>query len=605
MLRDNDNYAWSDGSNGSLTYTFTIAPKQVEKPAPSQTAFEYTGEEITFIEGNEYYDVENGSGTDIGQYPVNVVLKGAGNQAWSDDGTFAYLTYTFNIIPKQVQKPAADTTAFTYSGSEQTYTLAENSAYTVTGNKQTEIGTYTVTVALNDKTHYQWADGSTDDLTYSFVIAKAKAPSSGSDDSGNTGGSGSGSSSAGSSNAGTGNTQTVQSGELDVTVTVSDNVATLGEISKEDIDKASGTAEEPVNAVIDLSGSEKEIKAVTLPAATLENLAAAANTEGSGICGVEIVLPGCSAVIDANALNALQSQAGGKELTLSLAVTDLTALSKTQLIAAERLSFPLLIEASFMADGKIISTFGSGNVTLTVPYDLPAGKAAKDIRAYYLNAKGMLTPMTCSYDAATGQVTIIAPHFSSYVISVDGDPCEGFTDTDRTAWYHNAVDFAVVNGLMSGYSETSFGPNDKLTRAQLVTILWRNAGSPVVNYAMSFTDVPAEGWYTEAVRWAASLGITDGYGNGLFGSADSITREQLAVFLYRYEQKVNGGGFTGTWMFDLKFSDKSNLSDWAYEPMCWCVMNGVLEGKGSGILDPKGTATRAQVAQMLMNYLGK
>ncbi|MCF0149865.1 MAG: S-layer homology domain-containing protein, partial [Firmicutes bacterium] len=143
---------------------------------------------------------------------------------------------------------------------------------------------------------------------------------------------------------------------------------------------------------------------------------------------------------------------------------------------------------------------------------------------------------------------------------------------------------------------------DQLTRAQMVTILWRKAGCPAVDFDMSFTDVPADAWYAEAVRWAASVGITDGYGNGTFGAADSITREQLAAFIYRYEQKVNGAGLTGDWMFNLNFTDKDNLSDWAYEPMSWCVMNGVINGMGGGILAPKGTATRAQVAQLLMNY---
>ncbi|MCF0151488.1 MAG: S-layer homology domain-containing protein, partial [Firmicutes bacterium] len=185
------------------------------------------------------------------------------------------------------------------------------------------------------------------------------------------------------------------------------------------------------------------------------------------------------------------------------------------------------------------------------------------------------------------------------------DPAEAFSDVDPEAWYHEAVSYVTREGLMEGYSETSFGPNNELTRAQLITILWREAGKPAAETEKTFTDVPEGTWYSEAVCWAASVGITEGYGNGTFGVSDGITREQLATMLYRFEQKVNGGGFKGAWMFLLSFKDADQLSEYADEAMHWCVMNGIINGKGDGILDPKGKATRAQVAQMLMNYLAK
>ena len=119
---------------------------------------------------------------------------------------------------------------------------------------------------------------------------------------------------------------------------------------------------------------------------------------------------------------------------------------------------------------------------------------------------------------------------------------------------------------------------------------------------MQYGDVPAGKWYTEAVRWATSEGIVEGYGNGKFGPSDPITREQLFTMLYHYEQR-NGGGFTGAWMFRLDFADVADVSDWAYEAICWCSMNGIVEGKGNGVLDPKGKATRAEAAAMLMRFL--
>ena len=167
-------------------------------------------------------------------------------------------------------------------------------------------------------------------------------------------------------------------------------------------------------------------------------------------------------------------------------------------------------------------------------------------------------------------------------------------------WAEEAVDFISARGMMAGYGDT-FGPNDNITRGQIVTILWRLENSPMVNYLMQFEDVAAEKYYTEAIRWATSEGIVGGYGNGKFGPDDPITRQQLAAMIYRYEQ-YKGGGFTGLWAFRLEFNDVAELSDYAYEPMCWCVMNGIVGGKGNGILDPNGPATRAQAAAMLMRY---
>ncbi|MCF0123996.1 MAG: S-layer homology domain-containing protein, partial [Ruminiclostridium sp.] len=183
------------------------------------------------------------------------------------------------------------------------------------------------------------------------------------------------------------------------------------------------------------------------------------------------------------------------------------------------------------------------------------------------------------------------------------DPCAKFTDVDRGAWYHNAVDYVLVSGLMKGISPTLFAPDGNLSRAMLVTILWRITGEPVVNYALTFSDVPEGTWYTEAVRWAASEGIVKGYGDGTFGPNDPVTREQLATILYRYEQVVKGGGFTGDWEFPLNFSDADKVSPWAEEGMKWCVMEGIISGKGGGILDPQGYATRVEAAQMIMKYM--
>jgi len=154
---------------------------------------------------------------------------------------------------------------------------------------------------------------------------------------------------------------------------------------------------------------------------------------------------------------------------------------------------------------------------------------------------------------------------------------------------------------MKGYSDGTFQPDTAATRAVIVAALWQLEGKPVVNYAMTFEDVAQDAWYAEAVRWAASVGVVEGYSDEAFGPEDSITREQLAAILYRYEQH-RGGGFKGSWMFRMDYTDLADVSDWAYEAMCWCTMNPIIEGKPGKLLDPKGTAARAQAAAMLHRY---
>jgi len=181
------------------------------------------------------------------------------------------------------------------------------------------------------------------------------------------------------------------------------------------------------------------------------------------------------------------------------------------------------------------------------------------------------------------------------------DPSEAYVDLDENAWYAEAVDYVISEGLMTGISEDEFAPADQITRAAMVQILWALEGKPVVNYAMDFEDVAEDAWYAEAVRWAVSEGIASGVSESEFAPNAAITREQLAVMLYRVEQ-ANDGGFTGLWMFDLDYADADAVSEWAYEAVCWCTMKGIISGRDDGSLDPQGTALRSECAQMLMQY---
>ena len=193
-------------------------------------------------------------------------------------------------------------------------------------------------------------------------------------------------------------------------------------------------------------------------------------------------------------------------------------------------------------------------------------------------------------------------HFSTYILRNMGDcPINEFTDADENAWYHDGVHFVLENKLMSGYGDGKFGPADYTSRAMVAQILWNLEGKPASTYEISYSDVASDAWYADAIRWASEKGIVTGYGDGKFGPDDNITREQLAAIIYRYAQSKDQG-FTGMWMFNLDYEDASSVSDWASEAMHWMVMKGIIKGQTEKTLAPKSFASRAEIATMIMRY---
>lgn len=170
----------------------------------------------------------------------------------------------------------------------------------------------------------------------------------------------------------------------------------------------------------------------------------------------------------------------------------------------------------------------------------------------------------------------------------------GFSDVDSGAWYAEAVEYCKENGLMQGVSATSFAPNNQMTRAELVTALYRRAGSPAVSGSDSFTDTADGQWYTDSVLWASQNGIVGGYSSTQFGTNDPVTREQIVTILYRIagEPEVQEAE---------AFADQDSISDYAVSAVAWARVNGVINGKGDNRFDPKGNATRAEAATVLMN----
>ncbi len=252
------------------------------------------------------------------------------------------------------------------------------------------------------------------------------------------------------------------------------------------------------------------------------------------------------------------------------------------------------------------------NMNRAGTYDIiPDGAdAGSNYTITYVNGTLTVKAPTVTPVHGGGGVTIEMPAPVGAVMDCPRDhtcPMYPFTDLDRHAWYHDGVHFCIENDLMGSTdtAEPIFEPNLTTTRAMIVTILWRLEGEPVVNDRMDFEDVAQDRWYTEAIRWAASEKIVEGYGNGKFGPNDVITREQLVTIMWRYAKYDGCDVSVGENTNILSYDDAFDVADWAMPAMQWACGTDLIEGIARGNemnLEPQSHATRAQVATILYRF---
>ena len=169
-----------------------------------------------------------------------------------------------------------------------------------------------------------------------------------------------------------------------------------------------------------------------------------------------------------------------------------------------------------------------------------------------------------------------------------------FLDVYTADWYYDDVLYVWNNDIMQGTAYTTFDPNGDITRAMIVTMLWRLEGEPT-STGMQFNDVASGSYYANAVRWAAKNGIVCGYGDNTFKPNQNITREELATILYRYLE-FKGEGFVGSWSYRLPYEDASDISDWAIKPVSFLAMKNIIVTDSATKLNPDVDATRAETA---------
>lgn len=381
-----------------------------------------------------------------------------------------------------------------------------------------------------------------------------------------------------------GGTTTVEV-KVETTSTGSTTIATVSQSDMNkavsDVVKAAASAGTAPNLVVNVATSANATAVrVNMPASSLKTLAQA---EGATMSVTSNV---ASVALDSTSLASLANQATGT-VSLSVAPTAVSTLTSAQQQAVGNAT---VIDVSIAAGGKNITDFGGGTLSISVAYALPSGVTAANVQVFYLTSGGALQAHETSY--SRGVVSFTTTHLSKYVIGTKDMAGVSFDDVVIGSYYYDAVAWAAKNNITNGISATMFGPNNACTRAQIVTFLWRSAGSPEPASSLNpFTDVDSGAYYYKAVLWAVEKGITTGVTATTFAPNATCTRAQAVTFLYRSKGTPAASGVGS-------FTD---VPDGAYyaNAVAWAVKANVTTGTSATTFSPNNNCTRAQIVTFL------
>lgn len=292
--------------------------------------------------------------------------------------------------------------------------------------------------------------------------------------------------------------------------------------------------------------------------------------------------------------SAFGTEAKGKELQLMVSKVDDTQVAK-------EVSLPngsVVVEFKVILGGESISQFKE-SVTISIPFDLGKNQVATGMKMYYLGGNGVKTQVPAAfYNEKTGMIEAQTKHFSQFAAVYE--PIV-FQDVKEGAWYYDAVYQLANAGLINGKSQGTFAPNDSITRAEFVQILYKKAGMPTVAGTAKFKDVKSTDWYFNAVTWAAEKEIVTG-ADGRFIPNKNISREDMAVILDRFEKNVEKKTLP-TKNQAVTFSDEAQIWDYAKEAVSTMQKAGIINGVGNNAFAPKKNATRAEATKMIAGLL--
>lgn len=607
LLNENYTFALTDssGTRNYLEITVNVVAGEAQRAYLASAApkadqnFVYTGQGVLPVEGtlNAYEQDNTSSDTvDIGTFTINIeglngtsfnsevseIPAGTDLSAITDltlptepgtyiitasaanDSYYLYKSLVFTISKATVTIKADDKTiyvgddlpewTYTVSGLASGESLSGTVSLSCDAVDTNTAGTYTITpsgAAVPDTDRYN------DAIVYQTGTLTILSRG---------GGGGSSSSSGGSSSS------NVSGSGDDVSISPSG-----GSVTASQMESAVKKADEGASITIKATGSSK----ISLPASGLESAADNDNSLTLDLRYGEVTL-------SPDALSAVADQAGST-VTLTVAPVDTDELnSRQQAAVGDAPVFDLTIRSG----STVISDFDGGLVTVSIPYELPSNQDPAGVVVWFMDDDGNITPCETMYDTRTETVIFTTRHFSKYVIGYE-EPTV-FTDVSEDAYYADAVLWAVANGVTYGTSATTFSPDMAVSRAQMVTFLWRAHGSPEATGTNPFTDVSTSDYYYDAVRWAVANGVTNGTSATTFSPDMAVTRAQAVTFQWRAAGSpvVSGSSF-----------DDVAADAYYGNAVTWAVANGITNGTSGTTFSPDVVVSRAQAVTFLWREL--
>lgn len=603
LLNENYTFALTDssGTRNYLEITVNVVAGEAQRAYLASAApkadqnFVYTGEGVLPVEGtlNAYEeDSTSSEKVDIGTFTINIeglndttfhsevseITAGTDLSSISgltlptepgtyiitasaaNDSYYLYKSLVFTISKATVTIKADDKTiyvgddlpewTYTVSGLASGESLSGTVSLSCDAVDTNTAGTYTITpsgAAVPDTDRYN------DAIVYQTGTLTILSRG---------GGGGSSSSSGGSSSS------NVSGSGDDVSISPSG-----GSVTASQMESAVKKADEGASITIKATGSSK----ISLPASGLESAADNDNSLTLDLRYGEVTL-------SPEALSAVADQAGST-VTLTVAPVDTDELnSRQQAAVGDAPVFDLTIRSG----STVISDFDGGLVTVSIPYELPSNQDPAGVVVWFMDDDGNITPCETMYDTRTETVIFTTRHFSKYVIGYE-EPTV-FTDVSEDAYYADAVLWAVANGVTYGTSATTFSPDMAVSRAQMVTFLWRAHGSPKITGTNPFTDVSTSDYYYDAVLWAVANGVTNGTSATTFSPDAPVTRAQAVTFQWRAAGSpvVSGSSF-GDVAADAYYVNA----------VTWAVANGITNGTSGTTFSPDVVVSRAQAVTFL------
>ena len=445
------------------------------------------------------------------------------------------------------------------------------------------VGTYTLTLSGNGFA------GITQEITVSptaervSVTVTMRADTSGNNNPAPSGGGGTGS-----------NTLSIpvssEAGAMTLSVKVSGSTATVRTLSDSDIRNVVSAEQEQIDVLFDLSGLN-DIGTVSIPAESFVKVVEALS-EHDGNDTIIIRTDTGEVQLDEATIQCIAEQAAGGSISLTFEYSGVERLNNAQKAALNGKKLIGNYELALTVSGKPVTDFAGGVISLTIPMTPADGENGHHYAVWYVAEDGELERRPTSF--ADNALHFSTTHCSDYVVTYEPRP---FSDVPENGWYYDAVYYCFDSSYYQGIGDNTFAPGNTMTRAMFATVLYRIAGEPKTDIQNPYTDVNAGEWYTDAVLWATSEKIIEGYGDGRFGTNDPVTREQMVTLLWRYSNSPSAETVVLS-----DFNDIDQISIWAAKAFEWAAAAGIVNGKGNGILDPKGTATRAEVAQIVANF---